>query len=704
MSPFPPGGLFGKPLVNVPVDLLYTRRKLLEKIMQNVANRKIQNAIQATGDRMAATPEQFGANLAKGISQMGKKAGVDWRGAIRGAMEGHYGKMLDASVPKAQGMFDRYKQLLTFDRFRRMQQHTSDAMNTLGKVRMPSEEIARVRNQLDDVVQPEFFKSLGTAAGTGVGASLGISAGVNALSGGDKKANSNPADAHGSSFVPLMGGAISGAVKPHPSRGTLTNVLGEGLAGLKGGTIGSLLGGGAGALTDLATKFKGRGVPTLLGTLLGGSLGTHVGSQLHRESIPLNARALAELTNKKSAAEKTAIIDGALIGGALGGASAPEGNVLRGVGRGMVRGIGTELGAVGGGLAGGAAGGAAGAAGGAGLGALTALLSKNYRSELGRLALGGAFMGGNVGAGLGGLAGLYHGGRAGYNAAGKFMGPASYAKQSADKRASLPEGVFAGMGGAMSGGTAGLGVGALYGLLSGALQARKGKKLRGAAMGALRGAGGGGLIGAGIGGGLGLGTGLMMPNVLTANPITQAANAVSIASNPISHAAKMTLGAAAGGIGGGYLGNKARKSLIGDKPESEDEDEGLETEDKTEMDPALKAAGLVPSFQQAAREGLAGMRGRFKILENMRGVRDRLLSGDLYPMPPLDKHLNIVNRGSNHAADIGAKLERMMKQMRVPTDKIKDTVGNAALARSGIPPMKMPPEQLRDLRIEALGR
>lgn len=52
-------------------ELMLSRRKLLEKIMQNVATRKIQNSITATGDRMAATPQQFGAQLGK---QMGKQS------------------------------------------------------------------------------------------------------------------------------------------------------------------------------------------------------------------------------------------------------------------------------------------------------------------------------------------------------------------------------------------------------------------------------------------------------------------------------------------------------------------------------------------------------------------------------------------------------------------------------------------------------
>jgi hypothetical protein len=52
-------------------ELLLSRRKLFEKIVQHVATRKIQNHVQATGARMAATPEQFGMQVGK---QMGKQA------------------------------------------------------------------------------------------------------------------------------------------------------------------------------------------------------------------------------------------------------------------------------------------------------------------------------------------------------------------------------------------------------------------------------------------------------------------------------------------------------------------------------------------------------------------------------------------------------------------------------------------------------
>lgn len=50
-------------------ELVLTRRKLFEKIMQNVATRKIQNSIQATGDRMSVTPQQFGMQVGQQVKK-----------------------------------------------------------------------------------------------------------------------------------------------------------------------------------------------------------------------------------------------------------------------------------------------------------------------------------------------------------------------------------------------------------------------------------------------------------------------------------------------------------------------------------------------------------------------------------------------------------------------------------------------------------
>lgn len=65
-------------------EMLLSRRKLFEAIAANVAKRKIQNSIQATGDRMSVTPQQFGmqigqqakqANLGNAVRGLGIQAG-----------------------------------------------------------------------------------------------------------------------------------------------------------------------------------------------------------------------------------------------------------------------------------------------------------------------------------------------------------------------------------------------------------------------------------------------------------------------------------------------------------------------------------------------------------------------------------------------------------------------------------------------------
>ena len=50
-------------------ELVLSRRKLMEKIMQNVMTRKLQNSFQATGDRMSVTPQQFGAQVGNKIKK-----------------------------------------------------------------------------------------------------------------------------------------------------------------------------------------------------------------------------------------------------------------------------------------------------------------------------------------------------------------------------------------------------------------------------------------------------------------------------------------------------------------------------------------------------------------------------------------------------------------------------------------------------------
>jgi hypothetical protein len=210
-----------------------------------------------------------------------------------------------------------------------------------------------------------------------------------------------------------------------------------------------------------------------------------------------------QMTNKQ------ALVDGALIGGGLGAVTAPKGHLFENIGRGAGRGVGTEAGA--------AIGGTVGAAGGALAGLvpgllLSLLLKRNMVSPL---------------AGLGGIAGTgygaYHGGLAGYDAAGKLMGPASYkqafmgvgglagmatAPSKEEEDLSIGRGALRGVGTALGAGAgAGLGAiggagigsigGGLLGVLAGALSKRRNGETLGQAMGG--GLAGGAMAGGGLG-------------------------------------------------------------------------------------------------------------------------------------------------------------------------------------------------------------
>jgi hypothetical protein len=169
------------------------------------------------------------------------------------------------------------------------------------------------------------------------------------------------------------------------------------------------------------------------------------------------------------------------------------------------------------------------------------------------------------------------------------VGMAARNNSAQPKQASLTEGLVTGIPGGVVGAGAGLGAGGLYGLLSGAYEAKKGKKLKGALSGLLRGAGGGALVGGGIGAGAGFGSGLMMPNILTSNPIMHAVNSASLALNPVGHAAKMTAGGIAGGVIGGRLANSQRKKMQDSKPTDNKKDDASESEEDTDAGEQLKS-------------------------------------------------------------------------------------------------------------------
>jgi len=165
------------------------------------------------------------------------------------------------------------------------------------------------------------------------------------------------------------------------------------------------------------------------------------------------------------------------------------------------------------------------------------------------------------------------------------------------KKADALSAMAGGIGGGVAGALPGAGAGGLYGLLSGAYQAEKGKKLQGALRGAGRGIVGGGLIGGGIGAGAGAGAGLMLPNGAAqalVNPILAPVAAGKMMLDPVGTAARSALGFVGGAGVGGYLGNKARKSMLGEpkKDEEKSEEKSEKKDNKSEEREERKAAGV----------------------------------------------------------------------------------------------------------------
>jgi hypothetical protein len=180
------------------------------------------------------------------------------------------------------------------------------------------------------------------------------------------------------------------------------------------------------------------------------------------------------------------------------------------------------------------------------------------------------------------------------------------------KKADATAAIMGGLGGLVPGAVTGAGAGGLYGLASGAYQAEKGKKLRGALTGLGRGLVGGGLIGGGVGAGAGAGAGAMLPQGLF-SPFGAVGGGLQVAADPIGTAARSALGGVGGAALGGYLGNKARKSTLGEpKQDDEKSEEKSEKKDnKSEEKEERKAAGakqadLYGAFTGGSNLGLLG--------------------------------------------------------------------------------------------------
>jgi len=335
-------------------ELALSRRKLFEKIMQHVATRKIQNSMQATGDRMTITPQQFGMQLGKqsalilpsmgvgaGLGAVTAPSGHRMEGAGRGAAKGT-GTGLGAMIGAPVGALGALA--------------LTAANPRLGKALFsPSkQQLANYLRQMfrrGDVLRRRPIRAGGPGAAIDKKLQL-----ANTLIGGGTAG--------------VFGGGAAGYA------GT-SAALGKPSWEKKEASMLSAV--GRGAKNTATTLARGiyhtpRSIKTLAagaggGYYVGRQHGAQVGDEQAREDI---TKTLADLLKNKTPQKKASVLSvlGGLTGGGLGGLA----------------------GGAGGGILGALGGGALGGGPGAGLGLLAG----------GAAGLGaGAHMGGNIGANIG---------------------------------------------------------------------------------------------------------------------------------------------------------------------------------------------------------------------------------------------------------------------------------------------------------------
>lgn len=275
-------------------EMALSRRKLFEKIMQHVATRKIQNSIQATGDRMSVTPAQFGMQVGQ---QVGKQAFVTLpvtagigaglgaatspsghrmeglgRGAVKGTgtgvgmigggMGGALGALALAAVSPRIGktLFGPSTSQLA-DALKRFVQRGGRTVTRGGK-KIPVRSPGSISPYTDAYLRNAIVRG-GTTGAVG-GAGLGY-AGASAAMG---KPSWEKKEA---SVLSVLGGLAGGGL------GGLAGGAGGGILGALGG---GALGGGTGAgLGLLAGGAAGLGA----GAHMGGNIGADIGRSFSKK-------------------------------------------------------------------------------------------------------------------------------------------------------------------------------------------------------------------------------------------------------------------------------------------------------------------------------------------------------------------------------------------------------------------------------------
>lgn len=269
-------------------ELALSRRKLFEKIVQHVATRKIQNSIQATGDRMSVTPQQFGMQVGK---QVGKQAFVTLpitagvgaglgavtspsghrmeglgRGAVKGTgtgagmigggVGGALGALaLAAASPRIGKTLFGPSAAQLADALKRFVQRGGRTMTRGGK-KVPIRSPGTLSPYTDAYLRNAIVRggTTGAVGGAGLGYA-GASAAIGKPSWENKEA----------SLLSTLGGVAGGGI------GGLAGGAG---GGIMGALAGGALGGGPGAgIGLLAGGAAGLGAGAHLGSNIGSSIG-----------------------------------------------------------------------------------------------------------------------------------------------------------------------------------------------------------------------------------------------------------------------------------------------------------------------------------------------------------------------------------------------------------------------------------------------
>ena len=288
-------------------EMLLSRRKLFEKIVQHVASKKIQNSIQATGDRMSVTPQQFGMQVGKtmgkqaalilpsmgigaGLGVLSSPAGHRMEGAGRGAAKGT-GAGLGATLGAPIGAAGALALSLMSPRagkalFGPSSRQLGNYFKTLARNVKLKKPLQRVHITAENRLQ--LLNTLGGAgaAGAAGGAGLGY-AGASAAMGEPSWANKQSS---------MLGGALGAGV------GGMAGGVGGGLLGaMTGGAMGGAPGAGLGLLSGGA---MGLGA----GAHLGGNIGASIGKKKKKDDEPKEESAENEEksddTNKEKEMDK----------------------------------------------------------------------------------------------------------------------------------------------------------------------------------------------------------------------------------------------------------------------------------------------------------------------------------------------------------------------------------------------------------------